>query len=345
MQEGNAFLILVGLATLAFAWVLMPFLGAVFWAVIIAIMFYPLFETLTRRLKGHSSVASLVTVLIVVLIVVLPLLLIAIAMIQEATSVLTTIQTDDTALQGLFNRVFAMLPNWMTSLLGWLGFSDLSAVQTSIAEAVSGWIGVIAPQVLSIGQSTVGFFVSLFAMLYLTFFFFRDGERLIGYIKKASPLRPGMQNALLARFTLVVRATVKGDILIAMLQGGLGGLGFWVLGIRATILWTVLMCFLSLLPMFGAALVWLPFAIYFLATGAIWEGAALLIYGLLVIGLVDNFVRPLLVSQATKMPEFVVLISTLGGVATFGLQGFITGPVIAAMFIAVWATFIGRDEV
>lgn len=345
MQEANAFLILVGLATLAFAWVLMPFLGAVFWAVIIVIMFYPLFEKVTRRLNGHASVASFVTVLIVVLIVVLPLLLIAVAMIQEATSVLTTIQTDDTALQSLFNRVFAVLPNWLTSLLGWLGFSDLAAVQASVAEAVSGWIGMIAPQVLSIGQSTVSFFVSLFAMLYLTFFFFRDGERLIGYIKKASPLRPGMQDALLARFTLVVRATVKGDILIAMLQGGLGGLGFWVLGIRATILWTVLMCFLSLLPVFGAALVWLPFAIYFLATGAIWQGAGLMIYGLLVIGLVDNFVRPLLVSQATKMPEFVVLISTLGGVATFGLQGFITGPVIAAMFIAVWATFIGRDEV
>ena len=186
--------------------------------------------------------------------------------------------------------------------------------------------------------------IFLFAMLYLTFFLFRDGKPLIGHLKAAAPFRPSLQDALLARFTLVVRATVKGDILVAMVQGGLAGLGFWMLGIHATILWTVLMSFLALLPLFGAALVWLPFAIYFIATGAILKGVGLLVYGVLVVGLIDNFLRPYLVGQATKMPEFVVLISTLGGIATFGLQGFITGPVVAAMFIAVWTTFLARDQ-
>lgn len=181
-------------------------------------------------------------------------------------------------------------------------------------------------------------------MLYLTFFLFRDGQALIGHLKMAVPIRPSEQDALLAQFTLVVRATVKGDILVAMVQGGLGGLGFWVLGIHATLLWTVLMSFLALLPLFGAALVWLPFAVYFIATGAILQGVGLLVYGVLVVGLIDNFMRPFLVGQATKMPEFIVLISTLGGIATFGLQGFITGPVVAAMFIAVWTTFLARDQ-
>jgi len=149
---------------------------------------------------------------------------------------------------------------------------------------------------------------------------------------------------LLARFGLVVRATVRGDILVAMLQGGLGGLGFWVLGIPAAILWTVLMSFLALLPVLGAALVWIPFAIYLLSTGEVGQGFALMAYGLLVISLVDNFVRPRLIGQATKIPEFIVLISTLGGVAAFGLQGFITGPVVAAMFISVWMTFLASDK-
>ncbi len=344
MRESRALLVLVGLATLAFGWVLLPFLGAVFWAVVIAIVFFPLYERLRKRLNNRANLASLATVVIVLLIVVIPLLLIAVAILQEATALITRVQSGEIALQSLFQNIFAGLPQWLKSILARVGLTDLEAVQESIAAAVSGWIGVIAPQVFLIGQSTVNFFIGLLAMLYLTFFLFRDGKTLIGYLKMATPFRPALQESLLVRFTLVVRATVKGDILVAMLQGGLAGLGFWVLGIHATILWTVLMSFLALLPLFGAAIVWMPFAIYFLMTGAIWQGIGLLVYGVLVVGLVDNFVRPYLVGQATKIPEFVVLISTLGGVATFGLQGFITGPVVAAMFLAVWTTFLSRDQ-
>lgn len=344
MRENRAFIALVSVATLAFGWVLMPFLGAVFWAVVIAIVFNPLYGRLLRALNNRANLASLAAVLIVFLIVVVPLLLIAAAIIQEATAVVANIQSDDTALQNLFQSAFDALPQWLTSMMARAGLADLEAVQASFAAALSGWVQAIAPQVFSIGQSAVNFFISLFAMLYLTFFLFRDGKTLIGYLKTAAPFRPSPSEALLERFTLVVRATVKGDILVAMLQGGLGGIGFWVLGIHATILWTVLMSVLALLPLFGAALVWLPFAIYFLWTGAFLEGVGLLLYGILVVGLVDNFARPFLIGKSTKMPEFIVLLSTLGGVATFGLQGFITGPVVAAMFIAVWTTFLARGE-
>jgi predicted PurR-regulated permease PerM len=124
------------------------------------------------------------------------------------------------------------------------------------------------------------------------------------------------------------------------LQGGLGGLGFWALGIHAVLLWTVLMAVLSLFPVFGAALVWVPVAGYLLGSGMIWQGILLAAYGVLVISLIDNIARPWLVGQATRMPDYVVLISTIGGIATFGVQGFITGPVVAAMFMAVWTTWI-----
>jgi predicted PurR-regulated permease PerM len=344
MSESKALLVLVGLATLGFGWVLLPFLGAVFWAIVIAIVFHPLYQRLLSALNNRRNLASFTTVLIVLLIVVMPLILITLAIIEEATTLVLAIQSNEIDLQSLFQQMFAVLPQWLTSVLARLGITDLAAVQASATNAVSGWISALAPQVFAIGQGTVNIFVSLFAMLYLSFFLFRDAKTLIGALQMASPFRPAMQDALLAQFTLVVRATVKGDILVAMLQGSLAGLGFWVLGIHAAILWTVLMCFLALLPLFGAAVVWMPFAIYFLATGAVWQGFGLLVYGLFVVGLVDNFVRPYLVGQATKMPEFVVLLSTLGGVASFGLQGFITGPVVAAMFIAVWTTFLARDQ-
>ena len=119
-------------------------------------------------------------------------------------------------------------------------------------------------------------------------------------------------------------------------QGALGGLAFWVLKVEGALLWAVLMGFLSLLPAVGAALIWLPVALYFLATGAIWQGAALIAYGVMVIGLVDNLLRPILVGKDTGMPDYLVMTTTLGGMVVFGLNGFVIGPAIAAMFIAVW---------
>ncbi len=344
MKDNKAITVLVGIATLAFGWVIYPFLGAVFWAVVIAIVFYPLYKWILARLSGRSNFASFVTLSLVFLIVIIPLLVVFLAVIREASILITTIQADETSLQNLFESVFSLLPKLLISMLSSIGITDFEGFQTRAAAEVSGWIGAIAPQVLQLGQSTANFLVNLFVMLYLTFFLFRDGEKLLANVKSALPLQPETQDMLFARFGLVVRATVRGDILVAMLQGGLGGIGFWVLGIPAAILWTVLMSFLALLPVLGAALVWIPFAIYLLSTGELVQGVGLMAYGLLVISVVDNFVRPRLIGKVTKIPEFIVLISTLGGVAAFGLQGFITGPVVAAMFISVWMTFLASDD-
>ena len=145
--------------------------------------------------------------------------------------------------------------------------------------------------------------------------------------------------ALFSRFADVVRATVKGGILVAIVQGALGGLAFWFLGIHAPLLWAVVMAFLSLLPAIGAALVWLPVAIYLLTSGGLWQGIGLIAYGVLVIGMVDNILRPFLVGKGTKLPDYVVLISTLGGIEVFGLNGFVIGPLIAAIFMVTWEIF------
>jgi predicted PurR-regulated permease PerM len=141
---------------------------------------------------------------------------------------------------------------------------------------------------------------------------------------------------IFSKFATVVRATVKGTIVVAILQGTLGGLMFWFLGIRAALLWAALMALLSLLPAVGAALVWFPVALYLLATGAVWQGLVLIAFGVLVVGLVDNLLRPMLVGTDIKMPDYVVLLSTLGGIEIFGMNGIVLGPLIAAMFMVVW---------
>ncbi len=176
-------------------------------------------------------------------------------------------------------------------------------------------------------------------MLYAMFFFFRDGPKLVDRIKYTIPLTNEYRNALFERFTTVIKATVKGNILVAIVQGTLGGIIFAFLGVQGAILWGVIMAFLSLLPAVGSALIWFPVAVYFLASAAIFKGVVLLLFGFFVIGLTDNVLRPILVGKSTKLPDWLILISTLGGLSVFGINGFVIGPLLTALFIVSWQLF------
>ena len=342
--EEKTFLLLMIAASLAFAWILWPLFGAILWGTVLAIVFAPLYRWLKGPMRQSSNVAALTTTLFVVVMVILPLTAIATSMVQQAASLYDTIQSGKLDFGVYFQQIAATLPSWAQDFLNWLGLENLGAVQEKLAYGLQQGSQFLATQILSIGQSTVQFIINFFVMLYLLFFLLRDGDLLIDGIRKAVPLQDEQQRALINKFTTVIRATVKGDILVSLVQGTLGGLIFWILGVNAPLLWGVLMAFLSLLPAFGASLVWLPVAIYFLAVGAIWQGVVLIAFGALIIGLVDNFLRPALIGKDTKMPDYVVLISTLGGLEMFGINGFIIGPAIAAMFLAVWVIFSASWE-
>ena len=337
--EDRAFLVLVVAVSLAFGWILWPFFGAVLWGTVLAILFAPLYRRLSTSMRQRRNLAALTTLAIVLVMVILPLSLIVAALVQEAASVYAKIQSRDLSLGQYFQEVYDALPAWATGLLGRFELTHLGAVQERLSASLMQGSQFLAAQAITIGQNTFQFFVKFFLMVYLLFFLLRDGEMLARRAKEAIPLRAEHQRALFEKFTVVIRATVKGNIVVALLQGALGGLIFWILGIHAALLWAALMAILSLLPAVGAGLVWLPVAVYLLATGAVWQGVVLIAYGVLVIGLVDNVVRPILVGQDTKLPDYVVLITTLGGLAIFGINGFVIGPVIAAMFIAVWDIF------
>jgi predicted PurR-regulated permease PerM len=333
--EDKTFLLLIIAISLAFAWILWPFYGAVLCGTVLAIVFAPLYRRLSRSTR-RRNLAALATVAIIVVIVILPSTLITASLVQEASGVYGKFQSGELNLAGNFQQVVDALPTWATSLLDRFGLTNLAEVQERLSAALVKGSQFLAAQALNIGQITLELIVRLFVMLYLLFFLLRDGDHLFRIIKDAVPLRPEQQRAVFSKFANVIRATVKGTIVVAVLQGALGGLIFWFLGIRAALLWAVVMAFLSLLPAVGAALVWLPVAIYFLATGAVWQGLVLIAYGGLVIGLVDNLLRPILVGSDTKVPDYVVLISTLGGIEVFGMNGIVLGPLIAAMFLVVW---------
>jgi predicted PurR-regulated permease PerM len=343
--ESRAFIWLLAAVTLAFGLIIWPFSGAVLWALFIAIVFMPLQRRLQKRWPRKPNLAALVTLAIIVLIVIIPMALITASMAQEASGLYERIRSGELNVGQYFQRMVDALPSWLHQLLDRFGLGNLGAMQQKLAAAVAQSGQTLTTQVFSIGQNTLEFVVSFFIMLYLLYFLLRDGPELAAQIGAAVPLNPVHRRRLFGKFVTVVRATVKGNILVAMIQGALGGIAFAVLGIPGALLWGTIMAFLSLLPAVGAALVWGPVAIYFLATGAWPQAAGLIAWGVLAIGLVDNLLRPFLVGKDTKMPDYLVLLSTVGGMAIFGINGFVVGPVIAAMFISVWDIFtVARHE-
>lgn len=337
--QNKAFLLLLALVTIAFGAILWQFHGAVFWGVILAILFAPLHRKLLRRMPRRRNLAALCTLGLCLIVVILPMTAITVSLVQEATVIYERMRSGQLNFGLYLQQVIAALPAWAANLLDRLNLTTVGELQQKFSSVAVQASQFVAAQALSIGQNTLQFLVSFGIMLYLLFFLLRDGSSLALRIGQATPLDDTHKRQLVSKFTTVIRATVKGNIVVAASQGALGGLIFWILGIQGPVLWGVSMAFLSLLPAVGAGLIWVPVAIYFLATGAVWQGVVLTAFGIGVIGLVDNVLRPILVGKDTKMPDYVVLISTLGGMALFGLTGFVIGPVIAALFIASWDLF------
>lgn len=342
--EQKVFLALLLVVSLAFGWILLPFYGAVFWAVILAIIFAPVQRRLQLRFSPRRNLAALATLLICLLVAVIPVILITGILVQEGTTLYTQIESGEIDIDSIVSSAKELLPaSWQVQMQRF-GLGDLEQIRERLATSALEGSQFLATKAFSFGQGTFQFVLSFFLMLYLLFFLLRDGRELVARIRRAMPLSDTQKRRLFSKFTRVVRATVKGNIVVAATQGALGGVIFAILGIPSAVLCGVLMAFLSLLPAVGAGLIWTPVAIYFLLKGMIAQGVILILYGVLVIGLVDNILRPILVGKDTKMPDYVVLISTLGGLSLFGLNGFVIGPLIAALFISAWGLFTTPND-
>ena len=340
----RSFILLLIAVTLAFALVLSEYSLAIFWGVAFAIVFAPLHKRIVARMPNKPTLAAFLTLLLSLFVVILPMVLISLSLVKETAAIYERINSGNISAGTYVQQIFNALPSWMTPWMEKLHLGTLDELQTKLSNVALQASKVAASKAVGLGQNTLGFIVGFGVMLYLMFFLLRDGKPLMERIWLATPLAPEHKRELAAKFTTVIRATVKGNLAVAAAQGALGGLIFWILGIQGAILWAVVMAFLSLLPAVGAGLVWGPVAIYFLATGDTTKGLVLAAYGVLVIGLVDNVLRPLLVGKDTKMPDYIVLISTLGGMAAFGLTGFVLGPAIAALFMAAWDMFADLQQ-
>ncbi|GAA4135316.1 AI-2E family transporter [Aminobacter aganoensis] len=235
--EDQAFLWLLVATSLAFGLIVWPYFGAILWGVVAAIVFAPLYRSLLRMTGKRAGLSAMITLGVVFLLVIVPLMLVASSLVIEATNLYNNIQSGRLDLDQYLRSVGDMLPDWVKGLLERFDMSNFEAVRERLSQLFSQFLQLLASYAVTVGQSTIGFVVALGVMLYLTFFLLRDGSSLTRRIKDAIPLRPSQRDALIEKFAVVVRATVKGSVLVAALQGFLGGLIFWLLGVSAPVLW------------------------------------------------------------------------------------------------------------
>jgi predicted PurR-regulated permease PerM len=325
--------------SLAMAWISWPFFGAILWALVVTIAFAPVHDRLLLKMPTRKNTVATLTLLLVIALVIIPFFVVGSLMVDEALRTYDSVQTKEIDFAKLGQELQAVIPQRWQDLAGRYITPDFEELQSKLSALVTSGVQIIASQAVSVGQRAFNFAMALGVMLYLTFFLLRDGRQISRRIGEAVPMRAEQRKAFFDKFTTVIRATVKGSIVVAIVQGILGGLIFAFLDIRAAVLWGVVMGLFSLIPAVGTGIVWVPVSIYLLVTGSVWEGVTLLLLGVFVISMVDNVLRPILVGQDTQMPDYVVLISTLGGLSVMGINGLIVGPVVAAMFISAWEIF------
>ena len=336
MKSKNAFIFVLSLITILFAIILWNFFLPILWAIVLSILFYPLRNYLIEK-KYNPSLVSFLTIIVIVILVLIPGFIIFTVIGSESLLVLNKIESGEYNLGQLVNWFNALVPN-LIDRLDSIGLNTNQLIE-QLNNIGVGATKFIVSLLMSTGQNLLQFFLSFFIMIYLLFFFLRDGENIIKSCIESFPMDDNQERFLIEKFSTVIKATVKGTILIAIAQGSIGGLILLFLDIEGSILWGAMMALFSILPGIGASIIWLPIALALIFNGALLKGLILIISGIFIIGLIDNLLRPYLVGKETNLPDYLILLSTLGGITIFGLSGFIIGPVVTALFIALWSTF------
>lgn len=322
-----AFLI-VGLG-LALLYLFLPFLYPIFWAGILAVLFYPTYQALNRRIKNDSLSAFFVEILIV-LVILLPLTFVIALLVNQSLELYQVVTKGQ-----FFSSAGALADRLKDTVLGPYIAQAQAQWGEYTSEAAKNISLFLFNELKNITTNSVRLGFYLFLMMYTLYYFFKDGPRMLSRLVHLSPLGDQYEAMLSERVAATVRATLKGSLIIGMVQGAIGAVLFWATGVPGAFVWGVLMTAASLIPGIGAFLVWLPVGIVMIVLGNVWQGVTILVVGALIISLVDNLMRPILVGKGTKMHSLVVLFSTLGGIAAFGLSGVVIGPVIAALFLSV----------
>jgi predicted PurR-regulated permease PerM len=333
----TAFVVILVVAVSAlFLAVTWPFLKALLLGALLAGLCHPLYRWITRLFRGRRSLGAIVTLVILFVVVAGPLSAFLGVVVQQALSV------SDHAIPWVQQHFGAASTfnahDWLVQRFPALADHVPSQEQLvesvgAAAKSIGAFLVTAASQMTA---TTAAFLLNLFVMIYAMFFFFKDGEKILEKIFYYLPLSDEDEELMLQRFSSITRATVKGTLVIGIIQGALAGFAFWVAGIDGSAFWGTIMAILSIVPGIGAALIWVPAVIYLIVTGQLLAGLLLFAWCAAVVGTIDNILRPILVGKDAKMPDLLILIGTLGGLFLFGPIGFIVGPIVCGLFLTVW---------
>lgn len=318
---------------------LRPFITVLAWAVVLVIVFYPVHEQLAIKI-GRRGLSAMVSCLLVVLIVVIPVTLVTLALVDQLDKVTPYIQTQIMALMDPHASPIGRLAGWIEARFGVATVRSESFIGETLNRSRALMLGFSLSLAGNIATGLVKAFFVIFTMYYL----FRDADKIVRRLPAALPLKKEQSEAIIARTQEVVSASVYGVVSIAALQGLLAGLAYWILGIPSPVLWAVLTAFVCMIPMLGSFLVWAPLAIFLMVGGHWTKAIILVIWGALVISMVDNLLRPRLIKNQTRLHELFVFFSVLGGISVFGLLGIVLGPVVLAITLGLLETFRAREE-
>lgn len=327
---------LVVVVSLAFGWMLQTFLMTILLSAIFSGLVYPVYARLAAALNGRKPLASAITLVGIVLLVILPLIALLTVVINQAISVTSSIQP---VVARIINE-----PSYLDQQLQRVpALERLAPYRDQIVARAGDALNLVgAFFIASVSEATrmtVTFVFHFFIILYTTFFLLMDGPAMLDAILGYLPLKPRDAAQMKERFVSITRATVKGTIVIGIIQGVLSGIAFWAVGIPDVLFWTAMMIVLSILPLIGSALVWVPACLFLAIAGHMGRALLLALFCSLIVGSVDNLLRPRLVGQDTKMHDLLILFSTLSGIVVFGPLGFIIGPILAGVFLTAWQLF------
>jgi len=283
-------------------------------------------------MTNKKSLSSMLSLILISLLVIMPSITILGLIGNELINFINSSENYS------FEQYFKMIPSEsiINQFIAWSGLNinDLTEKADDFLISAS---KILYQSVSTISANIINFFVSLFIFVYLSFFFLRDGEKILQHCMDAFPMKNEDESYLLNEFQKTTRATIKGTVIVALAQGFLGYLTLILIGVNGALIWGAVMALLSIIPAVGTILVWLPIALVLFLNGEIMNASLLIFSGIFIIGMIDNILRPLLISQETKMPDYLILLTTIGGISIFGITGFIVGPIIASLFISIWS--------
>ncbi len=343
LQQASFLLILaaVSLMMVVIAW---PFASPLLWAGLAAILFQPLFQWVLRKVGGRRNLAASLSLIVIFFAVLVPALYIVSLVVEEAIVLVTKLQQNPIDLSDQYQKIYAMLPPQVQAFIDDSGWTNLAIAQTRLQELLRESAGLIASNAVSIGGGALSFVLSFVVGLYVVFFLLRDGDRIGQIILQSAPIERSIADRLAERFLRIVRATIKGTGLVGLIQGSVGGIMLALVGVPSAFLLGVVMVILAIIPVVGTTLVWAPAGIWLIATGNLWSGLFVLVFGFVVIANIDNVLRPIFVGRDTGIPDWIILITTLGGISLAGFSGIVIGPLVGGLFLACWSILREQRE-